>query len=296
MSRVVVVSCPVGFFCIVWQRWALSGWRVWVLLVTETPVTWLEVIDQTRIVVWVAWGQEQKVSLFKSSKVEVEAYHEYWIGHSEITFFFFRNHYNLMLSQPALNFVETHNLSRQPCIGPKNKTKQMWAHCGSSHTPNGPLVVISSLCLHRIQLITKCSSIIGNFVLLCQRQEKCLLRSSLNQEEAAAGASWLSGPQVPSPLPPSIQMEFDESLIGLGKHACRGCLWTQTVILFPLVGGRALSSDKSRQTRSRCLVTSSKGAERSITGSTAIYQTHFNIQPHSFDSQDYLSKLRSIHI
>lgn len=47
-------------------------------------------------------------------------------------------------------------------------------------------------------------------------------------------------------------MEFDESLIGLGKHPHGVCLRTKEAILSSLVESNALRSDKSRLV-SRCL-------------------------------------------
>lgn len=50
-------------------------------------------------------------------------------------------------------------------------------------------------------------------------------------------------------------MEFDESLIGLGKHPHGVSLWTKRAILSSLVVANALRPDKSQQV-SRCLVLS----------------------------------------
>lgn len=55
-----------------------------------------------------------------------------------------------------------------------------------------------------------------------------------------------------SPHSDSDRMEFDESLIGLGKHPHGVCLRTKEAILFSLVEANVLRSDKSRLV-SRCL-------------------------------------------
>lgn len=114
----------------------------------------------------------------------------------------------------------------------------------------------SSSCLPRVPPITKCSAImIFNYVFCFFPSHREEVPAWLSMEEVCTARGLRGTLSSHSDL---YRMEFDESLIGLGKHPHGVCLRTKGAILSSLVEANALRSDKWLVSRCLLLTTSSK--------------------------------------